>query len=271
MTYNWQRWLADEFRAAGLKVVEVQGWENRGRPASTGHFTPNGANTAHHTGTTTSASRTIPTLQMLITGRPDLPGPLCQWAVGYDGTVYVIAAGRANHAGRVGKRGVAGMPYGADGNAFALGNEVDTNGTQALPAAQREAIFKTHAVVLEHFKRRRRFTHRHADISATGKWDIGQLTTRELRVGVAKARRQLKKRRKATPLVTRALGARTNKARRKAMTALTKRGGEARFKRQARRWLRANRNHVKANAARRKAMNTKADVMRRMRSFERKK
>ena len=36
MGYVWQRWLADEFRAAGLTVIEVEGWKNRGRPASIG-------------------------------------------------------------------------------------------------------------------------------------------------------------------------------------------------------------------------------------------
>src|SRR5690606_25838951 len=108
MAYVWQRWLADELRAAGLKVVEVDGWKNRGRPASTGHFDPKGASTVHHTGSLTSASNPAAGLSLLINGRSDLPGPLCQIATAYDGTVYVIAAGRANHAGRVGKPGQMG-------------------------------------------------------------------------------------------------------------------------------------------------------------------
>lgn len=184
MAYVWHRWLADEFRDAGLKVVEVAGWKNRGRPASTGHFNPNGCSTCHHTGSTSSAQNPATALSVLISGRPGLPGPLCHWATAYDGTIYVIAAGRANHAGRVGKAGAPGMPLGADGNALALGNEVMTNGTQNLPEAQLEAIARSHAVVCKHFDSPVERVHRHADISGTGKWDIGQLTTRELRTYV---------------------------------------------------------------------------------------
>lgn len=192
MAYIWQRWIADELRAAGLKVVEVQGWKNRGRPASTGHFDPRGANTAHHTGSTTSASNPAAGLSVLINGRSDLPGPLCHVAVGYDGTVYVIAAGRANHAGRVGKSSQKGMPYGSDGNALALGNEVMTNGTQKMPAAQQEAIALTHAVFCLHWAKDEFWTHRHADISGTGKWDIGQWSTSYLRERVRKEIESLK-------------------------------------------------------------------------------
>lgn len=191
MAYVWQDWMADEFRAAGLKVVEVQGWKRRGRPASTGHFNPKGANTVHHTGVTSSSSNPAPGLSTLISGRSDLPGPLCHYAVAYDGTVYVIAAGRANHAGRISKSGVPGMPYGGDGNAHAMGNEVMTNGTQTMPAAQRESIALTSAVVVLHWSRNQTWAHRHQDISATGKWDIGQWTTAFLRSRVADSIRKI--------------------------------------------------------------------------------
>jgi hypothetical protein len=185
--YVWQRWLADEFLAAGLEVLEVEGWENRGRPASTGDFDPRGSVTTHHTGSTSSPARPGPTLSTLVQGRPDLPGPLCQWSVRHDGVVVVIAAGRANHAGKVGKSGVPGMPLGADGNALALGDEVDTDGTQDLPPAQRRAIAITNAVALKHYNRGPEYAHRHQDISGTGKWDLGSLTTPQLRADAAAA------------------------------------------------------------------------------------
>lgn len=181
MAYIWQRWLADEFRAAGLTVIEVAGWKDRGRPATTGAFTPDQGITNHHTGTTTSAANPGPTLRTLIEGRSDLPGPLCHWTVRYDGVVIVVAAGRANHAGRVGKPGQPGMPLGADGNSLALGDEVDTNGTQTLPEAQRRSIAITNAVALRHYNNPVSRVHRHADISGTGKWDIGNATTQQLR------------------------------------------------------------------------------------------
>lgn len=180
MGYVWQRWLAAEFRAAGLTVIEVDGWENRGRPASTGHYDPREGVTNHHTGATSSAANPGPTLQTLITGRPDLPGPLAPWSVRYDGAVVVIAAGRCNHAGRVGKP-VPFAVMGADGNAIFMGDEIDTNGTQQMPAAQRHAVAVTNRVYLEHFDKPVERVHRHADISGTGKWDLGSLTTQQLR------------------------------------------------------------------------------------------
>lgn len=191
MAYVWQRWLADEFRAAGLKVVEVDGWENRGRPASTGNYDPRGPLTKHHTGVTSSASRPHPTLSVLITGRSDLPGPLIPYTTGYDGTVYVVAAGRCNHAGPIGKSGVLGMPKGYDGNALAMGDEVDTNGTQTLPEAQKRAMSIAAAVVLRHFDKGAEWEHRHADISGSGKWDLGQLTTAQVRALTADALKAL--------------------------------------------------------------------------------
>lgn len=186
MSYVWQRWLADEFRAAGLTVIEVEGWGNRGRPASTGNYNPTEGVTNHHTGATTSTRAPGPTLRTLIEGRPDLPGPLAQWSVRFDGVVIVIAAGRCNHAGRVGKV----VPFallGADGNAIFMGDEADTNGTQDMPEAQRHAIAVTNAVYLEQMDKPVARVHRHADISGTGKWDLGSLSTQQLRRDAAAA------------------------------------------------------------------------------------
>jgi hypothetical protein len=180
MAYVWQRWLAREFRAAGLEVIEVDGWENRGRPASTGHYDPRHGVTNHHTGVMSSDSQPGPTLGTLVAGRSDLPGPLAPWSVRHDGVVVVIAAGRCNHAGTIGKP----IPFavlGADGNALFMGDEIDTNGTQQLPPAQRHAVAVTNAVYLKHFDLPIDRVHRHADISGTGKWDLGSLTTQQLR------------------------------------------------------------------------------------------
>jgi hypothetical protein len=189
MAYIWQRWMADEFRAAGLTVIEVDGWESRGRPASTGNYDPRHGVTNHHTGVRSSASSPGPTLKTLIAGRSDLPGPLAPWSVRYDGVVVVIAAGRCNHAGRVGKAGVRGVAIGADGNAVFMGDEIDTNGTQDMPPEQVHAVAVTNAVYLKHFGHEDVDpVHRHADISGSGKWDLGSRTTPQLR---ADARKEL--------------------------------------------------------------------------------
>jgi N-acetyl-anhydromuramyl-L-alanine amidase AmpD len=79
-------------RDAGLKVVEVDGWKERGRP---GHFGPVRGVMVHHTGR--GGSKAL--LDLITKGRDDLPGPLSQLFLDDDGTFYVVAAGKCNHAG----------------------------------------------------------------------------------------------------------------------------------------------------------------------------
>lgn len=114
-------WMPTVLQAAGLKVAEVQGWPNRGR-AEMG--TVRGV-MCHHTGT--AAPGNMPTLNLLINGRSDLPGPLAQLGLGRDGTYYVIAAGRANHAGSGTWQGVT------TGNSSFIGIEAENAGTPAEP------------------------------------------------------------------------------------------------------------------------------------------
>ena len=86
-------WLADVLRAAGLDVVEHGDWRNRGRDLQSVE-----ALVVHHTVTRPSASDAA-VCRLLITGRSDLPGPLCHLGLSRDGTFHVIAAGKANHNG----------------------------------------------------------------------------------------------------------------------------------------------------------------------------
>lgn len=97
--------LADVLRAytapdgSKLTVVETAGWKNRG-------YNGQGIESVagvlwHHTATAESsfARSNAPTLNTLINGHSNLPGPLSQLGLGRDGTVYVVAAGLCNHAG----------------------------------------------------------------------------------------------------------------------------------------------------------------------------
>lgn len=177
MTYVMLTWLADAIRAEGAKVVEESGWKNRGRPSSTGQFNPYGV-LWHHTGSTSSASNPHPTLNMCINGRSDLPGPLCQVLIGYDGKCHVIAAGRANHAGECSGWG----PFSSgDGNAQMVGFEIDYNGTQSMTSAQKDAATRCSAACLKKFKHDEGYAARHAETSVTGKWDTGGVTGPQLR------------------------------------------------------------------------------------------
>lgn len=82
-----QLWIADRCRSAGLEVAEVNGWRDRGSSA----FNPAGL-VAHHTAGASTGE--MPSLRVLIYGRSDLPGPLCNVGLGRSGKVYVVAAGR---------------------------------------------------------------------------------------------------------------------------------------------------------------------------------
>lgn len=121
--------LARVLRAAGLTVVETPGWATRG-------YTPPGGSPLdmaeirgvlwHHTATGRAAyaRSNAPTLNMTVNGRSDLAGPLCNITLGRDGTVYLVAAGLANHAGK----GVApGIPRNT-GNYRLVGIEMESSG-----------------------------------------------------------------------------------------------------------------------------------------------
>lgn len=93
--------IANRLRAAGLKVVEVDGWQTRGSAV----FSPRGG-VDHHTAGSNIGN--APSLRVCVVGRKDLPGPLCNVLQGFDGTAYVIASGRANHAGPGSWKGLIG-------------------------------------------------------------------------------------------------------------------------------------------------------------------
>lgn len=112
--------LINHLRKWGLKVEEKDGWRRRGRPYN---FYPK-AIICHHTASG-SQSGNYASESIVTYGRSDLPGPLCQFLLGRDGTVKVIADGYANHAGYGGPR--AGMPEN-QGNTYSVGIEAENNG-----------------------------------------------------------------------------------------------------------------------------------------------
>lgn len=170
MTYVWLTWLADALRDEGCKVKEYDGWKTRGRPASTGEFNPYGV-LQHHTGTKTSYDNPAPTLSTCVHGRSDLPGPLCQVMIGYDGTCHVIAAGRANHGGECNGNGPTSS---GDANAQLVGFELDYSGSQAVSPEQGDAAVRAAAAVLRRFDNDASYCRGHKETSTTGKWDPGR-------------------------------------------------------------------------------------------------
>lgn len=179
MGYRWARWLEGALKAEGCDVVPEPGWRNRGRYRADGRrdiapnwdFEPDGTFHWHHTATKTSPTNPWPTGRLLVNGRSDLPGPLSQLSPDHKGRVHLIAAGRSNHAGVL--SGFGPTRAGADGNRVSIGCEIDTDGTQKIPAAQYVASIRCAAAVNRRFKRDASWSMGHAETSVTGKWDPG--------------------------------------------------------------------------------------------------
>lgn len=119
--------LATIARSAGLKVVEQPGWQTRGH----GQMAGVKAVVCHHTATPATAPGNYPSLGIVTNGRADLAGPLCNYGLGRDGTVYVVAAGVAWHAGVV--------LQSWQQNQYSIGIEAEGDGVSAWPEVQLDA------------------------------------------------------------------------------------------------------------------------------------
>jgi peptidoglycan hydrolase-like protein with peptidoglycan-binding domain len=133
-------WLPGVLREADLKVALVDGWESRGR----GDVGPIDGVICHHTAGPKAGN--MPSLNTLINGRSDLPGPLSQLGLGRDGTYYVIAAGRCNHAGAGTWEGIS------TGNSSFIGIEGENTGLadDPWPDVQIDAYRRGVAAILKH-------------------------------------------------------------------------------------------------------------------------
>ena len=131
-------WLPEVLEDAGLRVAEQPGWRTRGR----GEMGAIKGVMCHHT--VGSPNGIMPSLGVITNGRRDLPGPLSQLGLGRDGTYFVVAAGRANHAG-------GGMWQGiSTGNSSFIGIEAEHTGQPGdpWPAVQLDAYRRGVAAIL---------------------------------------------------------------------------------------------------------------------------
>ena len=169
-------WLADVLRDEGLKVVEYPGWRDRGH----GDFRDIRGVMVHHTGSdnTTAAS--------IANGRPDLSGPLSQLHIARDGTVTVVAAGVAWHAG------VGMYPWLPTNmaNWHMIGIECANSGTSPTaphrtnwPDAQYNALVGSCAAINRRLGQTSSRTIGHKEYAgrAQGKWDPGAIDMDVLR------------------------------------------------------------------------------------------
>jgi peptidoglycan hydrolase-like protein with peptidoglycan-binding domain len=136
-------WMPGALKEAGLKVAEVDDWESRGRD----EMGPLAGVICHHTAGPRAGN--MPSLGTLVHGRSDLPGPLAQLGLGRDGTFYVLAAGRCNHAGR-------GQWQGSElGNSCFIGIEAENTGRDddPWPDVQMDAYRRGVAALLKQLGR----------------------------------------------------------------------------------------------------------------------
>jgi peptidoglycan hydrolase-like protein with peptidoglycan-binding domain len=136
-------WLPDILLKAGLKVAKVDGWEYRG----IGDMGQVLGILCHHTAGPKTLN--MPSLNTLIHGRSDLPGPLAQLGLGRDGTYYIIAAGHCNHAGQGNWNGVGA------GNTHFIGIEAENTGLPDDPWPQVQISAYQHGVaaIFQYLKR----------------------------------------------------------------------------------------------------------------------
>jgi hypothetical protein len=132
--------LVNLLREFGCRVQEVDGHTTRGSDT----FNPKGV-VLHHTAS--AAGGDAPSLGICIKGRSDLPGPLCNVLISRSGVVYVVADGRANHAGSGGYNGLSG-------NSSVFGIEAENNGLgEPWSYEELDAYYRVCAAMLTYMKK----------------------------------------------------------------------------------------------------------------------
>lgn len=173
-------WLAATLRAEGLDAEEFPGWRGRGH----GAFKDIRGVMVHHTGSDRASAASI------AVGRPDLAGPLSQVHIARDGTVTVVAAGVAWHAG------VGMYPWvpANMGNWHLIGIECANTGTgpsaphrRNWPDAQYLALVRSCAAINRRLglPSARTIGHKEYAGRAQGKWDPGAIDMDILRGDIA--------------------------------------------------------------------------------------
>jgi peptidoglycan hydrolase-like protein with peptidoglycan-binding domain len=173
-------WLPDVLKAAGLKVAPVEGWENRGR-GDVGNIV---GVICHHT--VGPKDENMPSLKTLINGRGGsnpLPGPLAQLGLARDGTYFVIAAGKCNHAGAGSWQGVT------TGNTSFIGIEGENTGLPndfPWPEVQMDAYRRGVAAILARIGRGAEFCAGHKEYALpAGRKPDPRFDMNEFRLSIA--------------------------------------------------------------------------------------
>lgn len=114
-----------EINEHGADATNSSTWRERGRPASTGGFAPEGV-LCHHTASPPGTSDEAE-LNVILAGNGSAPGPISSLFLGRTGVCYIVAAGRCNHGGK-GRRPGVDVSACADMNYALLGIEAGNSG-----------------------------------------------------------------------------------------------------------------------------------------------
>ena len=181
----------------------VDGWRTRDRNHR-GPWGPVHGLMVHHTGD--DAADNID-LRVIVHGRADLPGPLAQFGCDDEGTIWVIACGRANHAGggdpRVLRAVIAesyddypprphqhtGSPGATDGNDNFYGVETFYSGRERPTPEARRALVLLAAAICHHHGWTAKSVIGHKEWS-DWKSDPGRVDMHEFRRSVARRLRE---------------------------------------------------------------------------------
>jgi hypothetical protein len=135
-------WLADVLRAAGLNVVEVDGWKTRGSDS----YGPLRGLVCHETrGSATSSDSGE--IRVLVEGRVGLSGPIAQLYLSRTGVWHVVASGTCHHV----KTGWGGIHAGY-GNDSLIGVEAAHAESEdwAAKPAQYDSYVRGGAAICKH-------------------------------------------------------------------------------------------------------------------------
>lgn len=158
-------WLADELRAAGVKVVEMDGWKTRGR-GSGGYSTPPLCVMWHHTASPPSwhgqKDADYCTYQ-------DSNSPLANIIVGGD-TAWIAAAGATNTNGKGVSLSFSRGTVPADSmNSYAVGIEIGNDGVgEPWSQATIDTMFKISNAI------NKRLGNQPTDVSSHANYSVGR-------------------------------------------------------------------------------------------------
>lgn len=168
MSVGFAKAVAEGLAFNNVPVTWEPGWETRGNGFTFPNGQPQGLIT-HHTGSDYGTG-----LSVLVNGRSDLDPPLCNCCTYPDGTIHIIAAHCANHAGASGGPSMGPLPVTSLFNPVVWGNEVMFPGTKPWTTAQYRSARVLAGVISGILNRPTpEWVRGHYETSITGKWDPG--------------------------------------------------------------------------------------------------